>query len=44
MNENIQEIKPATALMGIVKDVKTRPGIAKERGRPTNIQSTEVQH
>lgn len=40
-----QEIKPASALMGIVKDgVKTRPGVAKGRGRPTNIQNTEVQH
>lgn len=40
-----QEIKPASALMGIVKDgVKTRPNVAKGRGRPTNIQSTEVQH
>ncbi|XP_029679062.1 RNA-binding protein 33-like isoform X1 [Formica exsecta] len=38
-----QEIKPASALMGIVKDgVKTRPGVAKGRGRPTNIQNTEA--
>jgi len=44
VSENTQqEIKPATALMGIVKDgVKTRPGVAKGRGRPIN-QSTEVQ-
>lgn len=42
VSENTQqEIKPATALMGIVKDVKTRPGVAKGRGRPIN-QSTEV--
>lgn len=44
MSENTQEIKPASALMGIVKDgVKTRPGVAKGRGRPIN-QNTEVQH
>lgn len=45
VSENTQqEIKPASAV-GIVKDgIKTRPGVAKGRGRPTNIQSTEVQH
>ncbi|EFN64480.1 hypothetical protein EAG_01817 [Camponotus floridanus] len=42
VSENTQqEIKPATALMGIVKDVKTRPGVTKGRGRPIN-QSTEA--
>ncbi|XP_072758175.1 uncharacterized protein [Anoplolepis gracilipes] len=43
VSENTQqEIKPASTLMGIVKDgVKTRPGIAKGRGRPVNIQNIE---
>ncbi|EZA53298.1 hypothetical protein X777_06377 [Ooceraea biroi] len=40
-----QETKPVSALIGVVKDgvtMKTRPGVAKGRGRPISTQSTEV--